>query len=105
MVSGVTALRYLNVPMYRCGCLPDAASCLHFSCKSVLLEQQLCTCFLTSLLLRCSVIRRSTTLLVVSGEFWLFNNRPSRRSLAALLLMVGGAVVAGVTDLTFNLPG
>ena len=52
-----------------------------------------------------SVIRRSTTLLVVSGEFWLFNKRPSRRSLAALLLMVCGAVVAGLTDLTFNLPG
>lgn len=52
-----------------------------------------------------SVIRRSTTLLVVSGEFWLFNKRPSQRSLAALLLMVCGAVVAGLTDLTFNLPG
>ncbi|KAI7842780.1 hypothetical protein COHA_003526 [Chlorella ohadii] len=68
VVSGVTALRYLNVPMY-------------------------------------SVIRRSTTLLVVSGEFWMFNKRPTRRSLAALLLMVCGAVVAGITDLTFNLPG
>ena len=52
-----------------------------------------------------SVIRRSTTLLVVSGEFWLFGKRPSTRSLAALLLMVCGAVVAGATDLTFNLPG
>ena len=52
-----------------------------------------------------SVIRRSTTLLVVSGEFWLFKKRPSQRSLAALLLMVCGAVVAGLTDLTFNLPG
>lgn len=54
---------------------------------------------------RRSVIRRSTTLFVVSGEFWLFNKRPSRRSLAALLLMVGGAVVAGLTDLTFNPAG
>lgn len=53
----------------------------------------------------CSVIRRSTTLLVVTGEFWLFNKRPTRRSLVALLLMVGGALVAGATDLTFNLPG
>lgn len=68
VVSGVTALRYLNVPMY-------------------------------------SVIRRSTTLLVVAGEYWMFAKRPTRRSLAALLLMVGGAVVAGMTDLTFSLPG
>ena len=52
-----------------------------------------------------SVIRRSTTLLVVSGEFWLFNKRPTRRSLAALLLMVGGAIFAGLTDLTYNLKG
>jgi drug/metabolite transporter (DMT)-like permease len=35
----------------------------------------------------------------------MFAKRPTRRSLAALLLMVGGAVVAGITDLTFNLPG
>ena len=53
----------------------------------------------------CSVLRRSTTLLVVAGEHWLFAKRPSRRSLAALLLMVGGAVVAGLTDLTFNAAG
>ncbi len=53
----------------------------------------------------CSVIRRSTTLFVVSGEFWLFNKRPSHRSLAALLLMVGGAVVAGLTDLTYSPAG
>jgi hypothetical protein len=53
----------------------------------------------------CSVIRRSTTLLVVAGEYWVFAKRPSRRSLAALLLMVGGAIVAGLTDLTFSLPG
>ncbi|KAL4449009.1 hypothetical protein ABPG77_007726 [Micractinium sp. CCAP 211/92] len=68
VVSGVTALRHLNVPMF-------------------------------------SVIRRSTTLFVVSGEFWLFNKRPSHRSLAALLLMVGGAVVAGLTDLTYSPAG
>jgi drug/metabolite transporter (DMT)-like permease len=42
---------------------------------------------------------------VVAGEFWVFDKRPSRRSLAALVLMVGGAVVAGLTDLTFNLAG
>jgi hypothetical protein len=52
-----------------------------------------------------SVIRRSTTLLVVGGEYLLFSKRPSRRSLAALLVMVGGAIVAGLTDLTFNLAG
>ncbi|KAL4422650.1 hypothetical protein ABPG75_008847 [Micractinium tetrahymenae] len=68
VVSGVTALRHLNVPMF-------------------------------------SVIRRSTTLFVVAGEFWLFHKRPSRRSLAALLLLLGGAVVAGLTDLTFNAAG
>lgn len=107
---------------------------------------------------RCSCIRRSTTLLVVAGEVYFFNKRPTRRAMvsregscvqwlshaspakyltwrikisltkrrggvsrptcctpdlaaapcpwqAALLLMVGGAVVAGMTDLTFNLLG
>ena len=42
---------------------------------------------------------------MVAGEYWMFAKRPTRRSLAALLLMVGGAVVAGMTDLTFSLPG
>lgn len=51
------------------------------------------------------MIRRSTTLLVVAGEYSLFAKHPSRRSLAALALMVGGAVVAGASDLTFSLPG
>ncbi|GAB4824177.1 hypothetical protein N2152v2_011223 [Parachlorella kessleri] len=68
VVSGVTALRYLNVPMY-------------------------------------SVLRRSTTLLVVAGEVYFFGKRPTRQSLVALVLMVGGAAVAGITDLTFSLPG
>ena len=43
VVSGVTALRYLNVPMF-------------------------------------SVLRRSTTLLVVLGEFWVFGKRPAGAS-------------------------
>lgn len=53
-------------------------------------------------LILCSVMRRSTTLLVVAGEARLFGKRPTRRSLAALLVMLGGAVVAGLSDLTFR---
>lgn len=68
VVSGVTALRYLNVPMF-------------------------------------SVLRRSTTLLVVLGEVVTFGRRPSARSLAALTVMVVGAAVAGLSDPTFSAPG
>ena len=68
VVSGVTALRYLNVPMYSC-------------------------------------LRRSTTLLVVLGEARLFHRRPSRAAAAALAAMVGGAALAGASDLSFSLPG
>lgn len=53
VVSGVTALRYLNVPMF-------------------------------------SVIRRSTTLLVVLGEFWVFNKRPTRAAAVRRGLGTGG---------------
>ena len=84
-----------------------AACCWSRAAESFLSAQQLPTRPPPQLPHRAgrSVIRRSTTLLVVSGEFWLFKKRPSQRSLAALLLMVCGAVVAGLTDLTFNLPG
>ncbi|KAK9817301.1 hypothetical protein WJX72_012400 [[Myrmecia] bisecta] len=68
VVSGVTALRYLNVPMY-------------------------------------SVFRRSTTFIVVIGEYMMFSKIPSLPTMGSILLMVVGAVVAGATDLTYSLPG
>ena len=83
----------------RLACLPACASGLPACCPPAPLPLPSCP------VPPRSVIRRSTTLLVVSGEFWLFNKRPTRRSLAALLLMVGGAIFAGLTDLTYNLKG
>ncbi|BDA42559.1 UDP-N-acetylglucosamine/UDP-glucose/GDP-mannose transporter [Coccomyxa sp. Obi] len=68
VVSGVTALRYLTVPMF-------------------------------------SVFRRSTTLLVVAGEWLLLSKAPTPRGLFSIVLMVTGAVIAGATDLTYSLPG
>ncbi|KAL6766751.1 hypothetical protein ACKKBG_A37200 [Auxenochlorella protothecoides x Auxenochlorella symbiontica] len=68
VVSGVTALRFLNVPMY-------------------------------------SVLRRSTTLVVVAGEYLAFHKVPTGLSLMGLGLMTGGAIVAGLSDVTFNLAG
>lgn len=68
VVSGVTALRYLTVPMF-------------------------------------SVFRRSTTLIVVIGEFFMFNKLPSKACMCAILVMLIGAVTAGATDLTYSLPG
>ncbi|KAK2078341.1 hypothetical protein QBZ16_003181 [Prototheca wickerhamii] len=65
VVSGMTALRYLNVPMY-------------------------------------SVLRRATTLVVVAGEFYMFNKSPSRDAMVALMAMIGGAVVAGLSDVTYS---
>ncbi len=109
VVSGVTALRYLNVPMYRCAWLAGCIAAARVDTRLVAVNCRTCSQApqpaVAAVLGPCSVIRRSTTLLVVSGEFWMFNKRPTRRSLAALLLMVCGAVVAGITDLTFNLPG
>ncbi|CAK0763224.1 hypothetical protein CVIRNUC_003036 [Coccomyxa viridis] len=68
VVSGVTALRYLTVPMFSC-------------------------------------FRRSTTLLVVLGEWLLLSKKPTPQGFFSILVMVTGAVIAGATDLTFNLPG
>ncbi|KAK9843519.1 hypothetical protein WJX81_006926 [Elliptochloris bilobata] len=68
VVSGVIALRYLNVPMY-------------------------------------SVFRRSTTLIVVGGEWLLLRKRPTPTGFVSILLMVAGAAIAGLTDLTYSLPG
>lgn len=68
VVSGVTALRFLTVPMY-------------------------------------SVLRRATTLLVVGGEWVAFEKKPTSKSLAAIVVMITGAILAGATDLSFSLPG
>lgn len=68
VVSGVTALRYLTVPMF-------------------------------------SVFRRSTTLIVVVGEFCMFRKLPSKTCLSSIVVMLVGAVIAGATDLTYSLPG
>lgn len=68
VVSGVTALRYLNVPMF-------------------------------------SVLRRSTTLLVVGGEYIALGRSPSGRALSTLVVMVAGAALAGLGDPTYSAPG
>ncbi|DBA94567.1 TPA: hypothetical protein ACH3X1_002152 [Trebouxia sp. C0004] len=68
VVSGVTALRYLTVPMF-------------------------------------SVFRRSTTLIVVVGEFFMFHKLPSKSCLGSIVVMLTGAIIAGATDLTYSLPG
>ncbi|GBG93210.1 hypothetical protein CBR_g60598 [Chara braunii] len=68
VVSGVTALRYLNVPMY-------------------------------------SVLRRSTTLVVMLGELVVFQKKPSVSSVSSIVTITAGAAIAGFTDLTFSLKG
>ncbi|KAL3162906.1 hypothetical protein ABBQ32_009349 [Trebouxia sp. C0010 RCD-2024] len=68
VVSGVTALRYLTVPMF-------------------------------------SVFRRSTTLIVVVGEYFMFRKLPSKSCMGAIVIMLSGALIAGATDLTYSLPG
>uniref|UniRef100_A0A7S1SSC3 Sugar phosphate transporter domain-containing protein n=1 Tax=Tetraselmis chuii TaxID=63592 RepID=A0A7S1SSC3_9CHLO len=66
--SGVTALNYLNVPMF-------------------------------------SVLRRSTSLVVVGINYVLYRTFPSMNSLSALLVMAAGAIVAGMSDMTYNSVG
>ena len=108
VISGVTALRYLNVPMYRWVWPREGSSHGRAAQTGQGRPTQRCRRSPAPRTERCrppparprSVIRRSTTLLVVAGEYQMFNKRPTNRSLAALLLMVGGAVVAGLTDLT-----
>jgi len=65
VVAGVTALKYLNVPMF-------------------------------------SVLRRSTSMVVVLLNFVIYGTVPDRSNMGALLTMVVGAVVAGMTDLTYS---
>ncbi|KAK9853136.1 hypothetical protein WJX84_005985 [Apatococcus fuscideae] len=52
-----------------------------------------------------SVLRRGTTLLVVGGEWLIFARGPSLSALLSILVMIAGAIIAGITDLTFSLPG
>ena len=80
VVSGVTALRYLTVPMYRCaGCLQLRP--LHNSSPELTHP------------VNCSVLRRATTFLVVGGEYIAFGKAPSLGGLvrlAAVLWQVAG---------------
>eukprot|EP00873_Tetraselmis_striata_P039390 jgi/Tetstr1/459654/TSEL_005010.t1 len=66
--SGVTALNYLNIPMF-------------------------------------SVLRRSTSIVVVAVNFALYRTLPTNDSMGALLVMVVGAIVAGMSDMTYNRAG
>jgi len=50
-------------------------------------------------------LRRSTTLCVMAGEYLLLNTVPATEVIGAIVLMVGGAVIAGSTDMAFSLPG
>eukprot|EP00286_Rhodomonas_abbreviata_P029262 CAMPEP_0181299760 /NCGR_PEP_ID=MMETSP1101-20121128/6523_1 /TAXON_ID=46948 /ORGANISM="Rhodomonas abbreviata, Strain Caron Lab Isolate" /LENGTH=255 /DNA_ID=CAMNT_0023404941 /DNA_START=314 /DNA_END=1077 /DNA_ORIENTATION=- len=67
-ISGVIALKYLNVPMF-------------------------------------SAFRRFTTIMVMFGEYKLRNRLPPRNQQAAVVVMCIGAAIAGVTDITYSLPG
>ena len=48
-------------------------------------------------------LRRFTILMVMAAELVLFGTRPSKFVLAAVGMMVGGALVAASNDLAFNL--
>jgi solute carrier family 35 protein len=67
-ISGVIALKYLNVPMF-------------------------------------SAFRRFTTLIVMFGEYRLYGRLPPVDQQRAVIVMSLGAAIAGLTDLTFSLPG
>jgi solute carrier family 35 protein len=67
-VSGVIALKYLNVPMF-------------------------------------SSFRRFTTIIVMFGEYRLYGRVPPTDQAKAVIVMTLGAAIAGLTDLTFSLPG
>ena len=51
------------------------------------------------------VLRRSTTLITVLGEYVAFGKVTPASSMAAILVMVTGAALAGATDLSFNATG
>ncbi|EKX49335.1 hypothetical protein GUITHDRAFT_136021 [Guillardia theta CCMP2712] len=67
-ISGVIALKYLNVPMF-------------------------------------SAFRRFTTVIVMYGEYRLYGTKPPPDQRNAVFVMSAGAAIAGLTDLTFSLPG
>ena len=50
-------------------------------------------------------LRRSTTLITVLGEYLAFGKVTPASSMAAILVMVTGAALAGATDLSFNATG
>jgi len=52
-----------------------------------------------------SALRRSTTLIAAVGEYIDFGKVMPCPSMAAVLVMVAGAVLAGATDLSFNATG
>lgn len=67
-ISGIIALKYLNVPMF-------------------------------------SAFRRFTTIMVMYGEYQLRGRLPPGNQQAAVLVMCVGAMMSGLTDLAFSLPG
>ena len=51
------------------------------------------------------VLRRATTVVVVTGEYFAFRKVPSTTRLCAVAIMVAGASLAGASDLSFSAPG
>jgi len=82
-ISGVIALKYLNVPMFRYNCVSI----------SIVLTKEF------------SAIRRFTTIIVMFGEWRLRDRIPPRKQQIAVVVMTFGAAVAGLTDITFNILG
>ena len=74
-MSGVTALRYLTVPMFRCVGSHTREECVRSKAS-----------FKAVRVLR-SVFRRSTTLIVVAGEWILFQKSPTPQGLVGFLLV------------------
>ena len=52
-----------------------------------------------------SALRRSTTLITALGEYLAFGKVVPASSMAAILVMVSGAILAGLTDLSFSAKG
>lgn len=77
VVSGVTALRFLNVPMYRWGPVFKGSRQVDLY-RSCAIKP-----YTSPLSLHASVLRRSTTLVVVAGEYVAFHKVPTGLSLVS----------------------
>ena len=108
VLTGLGALKYLNIPMFKSAATHARFPISHFTTTQCQSQRAGCGSQRSLVLLCvvcCSALRRVTTLFTMWGEYALLTVRSSQPVQASVYLMVVGALIAAVYDFDFSLIG